>query len=494
MSDAIVETRYGKVRGTSRDTVTVWKGIPFAQPPLGPLRFQPPQPPEPWTDVRDATRFGLIAPQISAPLSALFGSGSTDIPQGEDCLYLNVWSPGADGKKRPVFVWIHGGGFVGGSGSTPWYDGTSFATQGDIVVVTLNYRLGALGFLYLGDIAGERYASGNYGLLDQIAALQWVRDNIAAFGGDPGNVTIAGESAGAMSVGVLLAMPAAQGLFHKAILQSGASHGVPDREIATKVAREFLAHAGTDDIAALADLPVATVLDIQAKFANRRRGALALRPVIDGVSLPTRPLDALADGSASGVSVLIGSNRDEMKLFTAMNPQQGVLDEADLKKTFGDAASDVLATYAAAHPGASPDEAWVDILTDRTFRIPAVRLAECLAQRGSPVWMYRFDWRTPAFDGRLGSCHALEIPFAWNNLDRPGVPAFTGEGPTRRPLADKTHAAWIAFTRTGDPNVPDAQPWPAYDTSRRATMIFNDECQVIDDPQSAERRLWDGIL
>src|SRR5437660_5846887 len=175
MSDAVVETRYGIVRGLSRDAVTVWKGIPFAQPPLGPLRFQPPQPLEPWTDVREATKFGRIAPQIGAPLSALFGSGSTDIPTGEDCLYLNIWSPGADGKKRPVLVWIHGGGFVGGSGSTPWYDGTSFATQGDIVVVTLNYRLGMLGFLYLGEVAGERYASGNHGLLDQVAALEWVR-------------------------------------------------------------------------------------------------------------------------------------------------------------------------------------------------------------------------------------------------------------------------------------------------------------------------------
>lgn len=492
MSDAVVETRYGKVRGISRDAVTVWKGIPFARPPLGSLRFQPPLPPEPWTDVRDATRFGFIAPQISAPLSALFGSGSADIPTGEDCLYLNVWSPRLDGKKRPVFVWIHGGGFVGGSGSTPWYDGTSFATQGDIVVVTLNYRLGALGFLYLGDVAGERYASGNYGLLDQIAALEWVRDNIEAFGGDPGNVTIAGESAGAMSVGVLLAMPAAQGLFHKAILQSGASHGVPDREIATKMAREFLAEAGTSDVAALVDLPVDAILDTQAKFSNRRR--LALRPVIDGVSLPTSPLDALASGAASGVSVLIGSNRDEMKLFTAMNPQQGILDEADLKKTFGDVAPNVLATYAAAHPDASSDAAWVDILTDRTFRIPAIRLAECLVKRGTPVWMYRFDWRTPAFDGRLGACHALEIPFAWNNLDRPGVPAFTGEGPTRQPLADSMHAVWIAFIRTGAPRIPDFPQWPAYDTERRATMIFNDECQVIDDPQSAERRLWEGIL
>ncbi|HEU5229481.1 MAG TPA: carboxylesterase/lipase family protein [Ktedonobacteraceae bacterium] len=493
MSDAIVETRSGKVRGVSRDAVSVWKGIPFAQPPLGALRFRPPLPPDPWTDVRDATKFGPIAPQVSAPLSALFGSGNADIPTGEDCLYLNVWSPAADGKKRPVLVWIHGGGFVGGSGSTPWYDGTSFAARGDIVVVTLNYRLGVLGFLYLGEVVGEEYASGNYGLLDQIAVLEWVRDNIAAFGGDPGNVTIVGESAGAMSVGVLLAMPAAQGLFHKAILQSGASHGVPDREIATKVAREILAHLGTEDITSLQNLPVATILEAQAKL-SRRRGLLSLRPVVDGVTLPTRPFDALANGAASGVSVLIGSNRDEMKLFTAMDAQQGKVDEAVLKQTFGDAASKVLATYAAAHPGASDEEAWADILTDRTFRIPAIRLAECLAQRGTPVWMYRFDWRSPAFEGRLGACHALEIPFVWNNLNRPGVPAFTGDSPTRQPLADKMHATWIDFMFMGNPIVPDAPRWPAYDTKRRATMIFNDECQVIDDPQSAERRLWDGVL
>ena len=494
MSDSIIETQYGKVRGTSHGTVSVWKGIPFAQPPVGKLRFRPPQPPEPWTGVRDATKFGLIAPQVSAPLASLFGNGATEIPTGEDCLYLNVWSPGVSGKKRPVLVWIHGGGFVGGSGSTPWYDGTAFATHGDVVIVTLNYRLGVLGFLYLGDLISDGSASiGNYGMLDQVAALQWVHDNIEAFGGDPDNVTVVGESAGAMSIGVLLAMPSARGLFQKAVLQSGASHGVPTREIASKVAREFLSVVGTDDAASLMELPVAQLLEAQAHI-SRRRGLLSLRPAVDGISLPVQPFAAYSTGSADGVALLIGTNRDEMKLFTAMDPQQAKLDEAVLKHLFGETGSEVISTYAAAHPGESQDEAWVDFLTDRTFRIPAIRLAESQVKRDVPVWMYRFDWLSTAFEGRLGACHALEIPFVWDNLNRAGASPLTGESPTRQALADKMHASWIAFLQNGDPNTSTLPQWPAYTTEQRATMIFNDECQVMNDPQSAERRLWDGVL
>ena len=233
---SIVETHYGKLQGTQKDTVSVWKGIPFAQPPSGLLRFRAPQPLEGWTGVREATQFGAISPQTSE------GSfGTLPGPMSEDCLTLNIWSPSADDARRPVMVWIHGGSFVTGSGSTPWYNGTSFATQGDVVVVTLNYRLGALGFLYLAEYAGEEYAtSGNNGLLDQIAALTWVRENIAAFGGDPDNVTVFGESAGAMSIGALLAMPAAHGLFKRAILQSGAAHRVNSSQTAASGTRGFL--------------------------------------------------------------------------------------------------------------------------------------------------------------------------------------------------------------------------------------------------------------
>ncbi|MGH2510517.1 MAG: carboxylesterase/lipase family protein, partial [Ktedonobacteraceae bacterium] len=261
--DALVETQYGKVRGTHLGPISVWKGIPYAQPPIGKLRFHIPQAPEAWSGVRDATAFSAMAPQDVVNLSGLAealgatATGGEQAPVSEDCLYLNIWSPQADEKKRPVMVWIHGGAFVVGSSSQPDYNGASFAQQGDVVVVTLNYRLGVLGFLQLGDLAGEEYASaGNLGLLDQIAALKWVRDNIAAFGGDPHNVTIFGESAGAMSIGTLLAMPATKGLFQKAILESGAAHNVQDKAHATKTAHEWLEilGLGTHETAALTDL------------------------------------------------------------------------------------------------------------------------------------------------------------------------------------------------------------------------------------------------
>ncbi len=484
MSDPLVETNYGKVQGTTSGPISVWKGIPFAQPPLGDLRFHAPQKPAPWTGVRNATDFGLT----SAQAGSMGFFSSTPEPSGEDCLYLNIWSPGADNKRRPVLFWIHGGAFVLGSGSTSWYDGTAFAVNGDVVVVTINYRLGALGFLHLADIdgAGEGFAS-NCGLLDQIAALEWVRDNIAAFGGDPENITIFGESAGAMSIGTLLAMPGAKGLYQKAILQSGASDTIQTRESATEIARAFLAaldlHSGTD----LLTVPLEQLLAAQSKFSSFGNG-LAFRPVIDGTTLPQRPIEAIAHGSAAGIPLLLGTNRDEMRLFTMMDPAQGVFNMSLLENMFGDQAKQVAAIYEAT--AGSQEDAWIDILTDRTFRIPAIHLAEHQSALGIPIWMYRFDWPTPVFGGQLKACHALEVPFVWNNLDKYGVSMLTGDSPARQKIAEAMHAAWIAFARNGNPNTQLLPEWPAYDTDRRATMLFNEEDQIVNDPQGAERQLW----
>jgi para-nitrobenzyl esterase len=494
LTTTVVETQFGKVEGVQKGSVKIWKGIPFAQAPLGSLRFRPPQQHKPWSGVRDASQFGPIAPQVPMQMEAMFGSAQ--VISGEDCLYLNIWSPGADNALRPVMVWIHGGAFVTGSGSTPWYEGSSFAINGDVVVVTINYRLGALGFLHLADLGADASEfTSNCGLLDQVAALEWVRDNIAAFGGDPSNVTVFGESAGAMSIGTLLAMSSSRGLFKRAILQSGAGNAVSKREAATKAASALMTELGlgTNQITVLKDVPVDQLLAAQNKVGSRR-GLLAFQPAVDGITLERMPIEAIADGSAEGVEVLIGTNRNEMKLFTRMTPSTANPDEVLLHKLFGANGQQVLDTYRGALPQELAGDAWTDLTTDRTFRIPAIRLAEKQAKRGEQVWMYRFDWRTPVFGGRLGACHALEIPFVWNNLDRPGVSLFTGDSPSRQVVADYMHTAWIAFARNGNPNTSTLPYWPAYEWERRATMIFDEACKVENDPQSTERRLWDEVI
>ena len=496
MSDnSIVETRYGKVRGTDLNSVFVWKGIPYAQPPIDNLRFHPPQQPEAWTDIRDATAFGPTAPQQLMQMNVnLFVTeeAGTPEPTSEDCLYLNIWSPQADDRKRPVMVWIHGGAFVVGSGSQPDYDGATFAEQGDLVVVTLNYRLGVLGFLYLEELAGEEYAtSGNNGLLDQIAALQWVRENIAAFGGDPDNVTIFGESAGAMSIGTLLAMPASQGLFGRAILESGAGHSIQSKKAATKNASEFLRilklEIGT--IASLAHVPVEDLLAAQNILLSKD-ALSAIRPVIDGTNLPLTPIEALAQGAARDVTILIGTNHDEIRLFVGDTPGNDT-DIGQVQQLLGDKTVEIFTTYATAQPGVEMGDIGLAMFTDYTFRLPAIRLAEKQVQQGASVWVYRFDWAPPG--SKLRACHAIEMPFVWNTFKTPFFRALTGSNPPST-LAQQMHASWIAFARTGNPTIPELPAWPAYDINRRSTMLFDEQCSVVDDPQGAERAVWEGLL
>jgi para-nitrobenzyl esterase len=410
----------------------------------------------------------------------------------EDCLYLNIWSPGTDQEKRPVMVYIHGGAFTLGSASDPWYDGTSFAARHNIVVVSLNYRLGILGFVYLKDLAGADAAyTANCGLLDQIAALRWVRENIAAFGGDPGQMTVMGESAGAMSIGALLGMPAAQGLFQRAILQSGAAGTLPTRQQATQVAQALLAKLGleTSQLSALADVPLEALLKLQPELGREFGGIQACSPIIDGETLPQHPSAMIAQGSADNVAILAGTNRDEWRLFAMMSAGPKV-DEEQLQQIFGDEAKPALATYTQARADKSKDAAWIDIMSDLVFRMPAIRLAEGQVRQGAPVWMYRFDWESPAFGGILGAAHAMDIPFVWNTLDTPLSRTFTGDSPTRQPLADLMHAAWAAFIRRGTPAISGLPAWPPYDLERRATMIFSDAPHVVDDPQGQVRVLW----
>lgn len=492
MTEPLATTTAGQVRGFTRDGIHVFRSIPYAAPPVGEHRFRPPVPTAPWHGVREATAFGPVAPQNTSILEAMLGGGEPEVDEA-DCLTLTVFTPAMDEKKRPVMFWIHGGAFVIGSGSTPLYDGTRFAAHGDVVVVSINYRLGALGFLHLDEIFGADFAgSGNAGILDQVCALEWVRDNIEAFGGDPDQVTIFGESAGGMSVGTLLGLPAAQGLFAQAIVQSGGGSFCHPSERGTEITRKFLAEIGVTTAAELEAAPIDAILAAQeATFNGNMRVELPFMPVVDGHVLPRRPVDAVADGLGS-VPTLIGTNLDEMTLFTAFDLGLGEIDlaviQSELAERFGDRADAVLATYEADHAGAPPIDLMTAIATDRVFRIPAIRLAEAGVDH-RPTYMYLFTWASPAFGGKLKSGHALELPFVWDALDAPGLSMLTGDGPDRQAIADAMHAAWIRFARTGDPG------WPQYDRDRRATQRFDTTREVLDDPMDAERVLWaDAIL
>ncbi|MBX3161133.1 MAG: carboxylesterase/lipase family protein [Deltaproteobacteria bacterium] len=488
----VVRTSLGAIRGDVKHGVAAWRGIPYARPPLGELRFLPPGPVAPWTGEHDGTRYGPVAMQSREQRSAMM-SGITDKMQmSEDCLSLNVFAPAdhASGPPRPVLVWIHGGAFVMGAGSLPLYHGGTFAARHGLVVVTVNYRLGHLGLLYLGELFGERYAHGNVALLDQIAALTWVRDHVAAFGGDPGAVTVMGESAGAFSVAHLLAMPAARGLFQRAILQSGATALIPPaRADATASARAALAELGVADLPSLLALPAERIVAAQAA-ASQARGLAAFSPCVDGVTVPKPPLQAVRAGSAAGVPVLLGSNRDEWALFdTFLGAQLTQTVVAQLRGRFGGLAELAHARYLEARADRSSERAWIDILGDLAFRIPMIRLAE-EQSRHAPVYMYRFDLASKAFDGKLGAAHALELPFVWNRLDNPlSQLLLGGADPSAQSLALEMHDAWASFVRTGDPG----GGWPRYDDVRRATRIFDRTSSIADDPDGLTRVIWPRV-
>jgi para-nitrobenzyl esterase len=493
MIESVVATTAGKVRGKPKQGVHVFRGIPFAAPPVGERRFRPPAPVEAWDDVRDATHAGPWAPQLPSPLETMLGAPP---PRWDEaaCLTLNVTTPGLDDAKRPVMFWLHGGAFVNGAGSTPIYDGTRFATNGDVVVVTVNYRLGAFGFLHLADILGDELAgSGNVGILDQVAALEWVRDNIESFGGDPGQVTIFGESAGGMSVGTLLGLPAAEGLYARAIVQSGSASYTTRADLATAVARDVLTRAGVSSVDELRAVPAETLLAAQGKvLAGNARMELPFMPVVDGTVLEDVPLATVARGTTGNVPTMIGTTLDEMTLFLALDLRIGDIDgpalNRQMEKYFGDRSAEVIATYTGNRPGQTVGDVLTAMSTDRAFRIPAIRLAEAQVANGRPTFMYLFTWATPVMDGKLRSCHALELPFMWDALDKPGLSMLTGDGPERQAIADAMHAAWIAFARTGDPG------WPAYDLDRRATQRFDTTCEILEDPAADERALWTGVL
>jgi para-nitrobenzyl esterase len=490
-----VATTSGLVRGAASEQHLAFAGIPYAVPPIGTRRFLAPLPVEPWAGVREALVPGSVAPQDPLVPFPFRAAG----PESEDCLFLNVTTPAIDDAARPVLFWIHGGGLSHGAGSQPAYDGGPLAERGDVVVVTINYRLGALGYLYLGGHGGERWgAATSAGQLDQIAALRWVQENIAAFGGDPANVTIFGQSAGAVAVHTLLAMPAARGLFTKAIAQSGTALGFGGRDAAAAVSARYLERLGIPD----ADHDALLAVDVETMLrAQGSRGAL--RPVVDGDSLPEPPMDAVRDGVASAIPLLVGTARDEQKLY--VRPDRDPIDDAELERQVGasiprraaDRAGEVVAVYRASRAERGLPATNLDVIdaviTASRFRVPALRLAERQRAHQDRTFVYQVDWESPARRGALGACHGIEIPFVFGTLGRTGDDRMSGSGPDAERLRDQMMDAWIAFARTGSPQHPGIGDWPAYDTTARPTMVFGQESGVVDTPFEEERQLWSAM-
>ncbi|MEV6105059.1 carboxylesterase family protein [Streptomyces sp. NPDC051940] len=485
--DAVVTLKQGRLRGRVEDGVAVFRGIPYAPAPVGAALYGEPGTPPTWEGVRDAAEFGPTAPKppYQPPYDQLLAD--PDIP-GEEFLNLNVWTPDPGGSGLPVFVWIHGGAFRNGSTAVPTYDGRAFARDG-VVFVSLNYRLGVPGFGLFPDAAPNR------GLADQLAALAWVQENVAAFGGDPGRVTVAGESAGAMSVTALLSMRESAGLFRQAVTQSGAGQGVVRAQDARLVIGETAKLLGVDATArAFAELPPERVVQAQQTVAGElavhrdaeRFGpsvvaaAMAFPPVVDGAFLERPPLEAIAAGAGRDVTLLTGTTTDEQRLFLVPSGVTGFVDAQALAALAGPEAA---AVYGAARPDDSPGDVLAAVLTDRYFRIPSIRMAEARAGGPARTFMYEFAWRTA--HENLGACHALELGFVFDTLAAPATGGLTGGGAPQE-LARRMHGAWVRFAADGDPG------WEPYDPVRRPVMVFDEPASgVVNDPRGDERRLWD---
>jgi len=486
---SVVETSSGKIRGLVIDKVNAFKGIPYGASTAGNRRFLPPVKPAAWTGVKDTLEWGPEAPQVSP---------HTEIPEvratipatgmSEDCLRLNVWTNGfGRNDKRPVMLWLHGGGFTSGNGSYTMYDGGNLARKRDVVTVTINHRLNSFGFLHLTELGGEKYSqASNVGMLDAIAALQWVHDNIANFGGDPNNVTIFGQSGGAGKVSTLLAMPGAKGLFHRAIVQSGSNLRGISASDATKSALALMAKLNVKTADELQKVPMDQLI-----AATTATQGLRLAPVVDGGSLPRDPFSPDAPLVSYDVPVLFGTTETEITFFpgTGMDPIDDTALQARVKQAAraDDAqAKHLIDVYRQGRPGVSNIDIALIVESDTRVRVGVATEAELKSASPGAVYLYYFTWRSPVRDGKLKAFHTLEIPFVTENVDN--ATSMTGTGQDRYALSDKMSAAWAAFARTGNPNHKGLPKWPKFNPTQRATMIFNNECKVVNDPNGAERK------
>lgn len=497
-SPITVETSWGWVSGSQADGVAVFRGLPFAAPPVGELRFQPPVPPRPWAGIRDANLPGPICPQ---PITLLEQAmGLSGMPMDEDCLYLDVFTPSPNGS-RPVMVWFHGGAFRSGAGSAAVYDGSALVRNQDVVVVTCNYRIGVFGYTDLSDIAGPGYeASGNAGLLDQLAALRWIAENIAAFGGSPDSVCLFGESAGAVSIAALMALPDAKGLFHRAILQSGAPSGILRPDQAQKTAAGIFAklRLGGGGTKQLRQISSADLLEAQIAVVGDHPLGMPFAPVHDGHILPLHPLEAVAGGASAGIELMVGTNAHESRLFRLIYPSIVDPDEATLAgraaTMFGEiGAGLLLEAYADRFPSVPSAERWEMILDAMLFHAPAQKLLDHHSTNGGIGFAYRFEWESPALGGILGACHGLEVPFVFDNLDKDGVELLVGNGTDTTLLASTVSGAWATFAREGRPFSTNLPSWPTYELPIGATMALGNYSRVLEDPDSALRALWSRV-
>ena len=493
-SGQTVKTAGGSLRGYIDAGVHVFKGVPYAASTAGTNRFMPPQKRQPWTGVRDAAQWGGRAPQVLGGEPAEMLPTDPREPLSEDCLVMNIWTPNPGSERRPVMVWLHGGGFASGSGSYGIYEGRELARKHDVVAISVNHRLNLLGFLHLGHYGGKWASASNVGMLDIVAALEWVRDNITAFGGDPGNVTIFGQSGGGGKVSTLMAMPAARGLFHRAIAQSGTALTAIPAEQAVKTTEQILQRLTLTParLDQLQTVPFAQLIDL-LRPSPGVSPLPAAGPVLDGRSLPVHPFDPTAPAQSAGVPFLTGTTATEMTFF-ASDDQLRPIDDATLRqrvkgllKVEDPEADRMIALYRKQQPGRDNIDLFLRMETDNgRFRLSVDTQAERkAAQRAGPVYLYRFEYYSPVREGRLKSMHCMEIPFVFDNLEAGKI--YTGVSPAAQQIADRMSAAWVAFARTGNPNHRGIPEWPAFNSTQRPTMVFGDETKMVNDPGREER-------
>lgn len=506
-NNAVADTRYGKVRGYTRNNILTFKGIPYGAPTGGDNRFLPPQKPKKWKGVRDCLVYGPICPQKpdSGWLAQEYGFLYQWIDgfQDEDCLRLNIWTPALDGKKRPVMFWIHGGGFSSGSSQEqPCYDGENLAKLGDVVVVSVNHRLNAYGFLDLSDYGSKYASSGNVGMLDIVFALEWVRDNIGNFGGDKDNVTLFGQSGGGSKVITLMAMPSAKGLFHRAISQSNSIVQISTRAYAKQITELVLADLKiTKDN--IADLNTVKNERLQAALDNASAklgskvpadvGRAGLQPVVDGKILPVHPFEPTAPTISANMPFMVGTCRNEAS-YSINNAPLEKLDDAGLVKRLADKYGEKAASMVQVLRASHPNDKAIELLSYVSAQNPIAYLqaSRKAAQKAVPVFLYMFAWHTPQLDGRPRSFHCSEIPFAFANTDK--TENYTGASDEAHALADKVAKAWINFARHGDPNHDGLPQWPAFNDDNGAMMVFNNTCEVQHDPDGESRKMLTRIF